>query len=53
MDFKGPRPSFYHFGALVMLVPLLELQLWSYNTIYLDIDIALVKDPIPLLNLGK
>ena len=32
---------------------LLALQLWSYNTIYLDIDIALVKDPIPLLNLGN
>ena len=26
VDFRGARPTFDHFGALVMLVPLLEVQ---------------------------
>lgn len=46
-DFKGDLPSFEHFGALPMLVPLLELLQHGYNFIYLDLDIGFMDDPIP------
>lgn len=52
VDFRGSYPSFVHHGALVMLVPILEVLTMGFNTVYLDIDIALVKDPIPFMTLG-
>jgi hypothetical protein len=83
VDFRGARPTFDHFGALVMLVPLLEVQQvrlpiypptrhlpgatapvssllslprrpqrFGLDVVYLDIDIALVKDPLPFLARG-
>lgn len=32
-----------------MLVPVLEVLSLGYNVIYLDIDISMLEDPIPLL----
>ena len=52
VDFRGDKITFSHFGALVMLVPLLEILELGYDVIYMDTDIALVKDPIPFINLG-
>lgn len=36
-----------------MLVPVLEVLLTGYNTIFIDVDVALVLDPIPLLTRGE
>ena len=52
VDFQGSYPSFSHHGALVMLVPILEVLKMGFNTVYVDIDIAFVKDPIPFMTLG-
>lgn len=53
VDFEGNHPSFAHHGALVMLVPILEVLELGYSVIYMDIDIALVRDPVPFIALGK
>ena len=53
VDYGGSMPSFKHFGFLVMLVPLLEALRAGYNVVYFDVDIALVKDPLPLMVLGS
>ena len=53
IDLRGGYPSFAHHGALVMLVPLLEVLSLGFSAIYLDIDIALVKDPVPFMAIGK
>lgn len=53
VDFIGDYPTFPHFGALVMLVPFLEVLEMGFSVIYMDIDIALVKDPIPFIALGQ
>lgn len=53
VDFIGDYPNFQHFGALVMLVPILEVLDSGFSVIYMDIDIALVKDPIPFIALGR
>jgi len=53
--FKGPGrggydglvPSFSEFGALPMLVPLLEVLENGHHAIYFDIDLAFIQDPIP------
>lgn len=50
--YEGDYPTFKEFGALVMLVPLLEVLELGYNAIYFDIDIGLVQDPIPYLLTG-
>lgn len=47
VSYAGTLPTFKHFGALVMVVPLLEVLELGYNPIYLDLDIAFVRDPIP------
>ena len=52
VDFKGDYPSFTHHGALVMLVPAMEVLSLGFSVVYLDIDIALVKDPIPFMTIG-
>ena len=52
-DYQGNLPSFYHFGALVMLIPILEVLELGYNVIYLDLDIAFINDPIPALIHGS
>lgn len=48
-DYEGDLPSFSHHGALVMLVPTLEVLRLGYNVIYFDLDLALVQDPIPFM----
>ena len=53
VDFEGDHPSFAHHGALVMLVPILEVLELGHSVIYMDIDIALVRDPVPFIALGK
>lgn len=53
VDFEGNHPSFAHHGALVMLVPILEVLELGHSVIYMDIDIALVRDPMPFIALGK
>jgi hypothetical protein len=45
----GSYPSFRHFGALVMLVPVLEALQHEYDVIFVDVDVALILDPIPYL----
>jgi hypothetical protein len=46
-------PSFASHGALVMLVPVLEVLLHGYNCIFFDVDIAMVLDPVPFLTRGQ
>jgi hypothetical protein len=53
VDFEGNHPSFAHHGALVMLVPILEVLELGHSVIYMDIDIALVRDPVPFIALGE
>lgn len=47
VSYAGTLPTFKHFGALVMVVPLLEILELGYHTIYFDLDISFVRDPIP------
>lgn len=51
-DYAGGLPSFAHFGALTMLVPILEVLDFGFDAIYLDLDLAFIHDPIPNLILG-
>jgi len=51
-DYHSKHPNFVNFGALVMIVPGLEILQYGYNFIYFDLDIALVQDPIPYLLQG-
>ena len=53
VDFQSDVPSFKSHGALVMLVPVLEVLLLGYNAIFFDIDIALMVDPVPFLTRGS
>ena len=46
------HPTFLSFGALVMLVPVLEALNYGFNVIYFDVDIGLVQDPVPFLIKG-
>ena len=48
-DYEGDIPSFNHYGALVMLIPMLEVLEMGYNVIYFDLDVAFVQDPVPLI----
>jgi hypothetical protein len=52
-DYQSAVPSFASHGALVMLVPVLEVLLRGYNCIFFDVDIALVLDPVPFLTRGQ
>ena len=51
-DYEGIYPNFQNFGALVMLVPILEILDLGYSVIFFDVDIGLVQDPIPYLIRG-
>lgn len=46
-------PSFSSHGALVMLVPVLEVLLLGYSVLFFDIDIGLVVDPVPYMIRGS
>lgn len=52
-DYESKTPSFSSHGALVMLVPVLEVLLSGYHCIFFDVDIALVLDPVPFLAKGQ
>ena len=51
-DYQGSIPSFQHFGALVTLVPIFEILREGYDVIYFDVDISLLRNPLPFLTLG-
>lgn len=46
-------PSFSSHGALVMLVPVLEVLLLGYSVLFFDIDIGLVLNPVPYMIRGR
>lgn len=48
-DYEGNIPSFKHFGAFVMLVPIYEILQLGYDVIYFDIDISFFQDPLPYI----
>lgn len=43
------RPTFGAFGSVVKLVPVLEALQNNFHVLYLDADLALVRDPVPYL----
>ena len=43
-SFAAEYPSFQHFGALVMLVPILEMLQYGINVLYMDSDAVMVQD---------
>lgn len=45
-------PSFQNHGALVMLVPVLEVLEYGFNAIFFDVDIGFIQDPVPFLIKG-
>lgn len=51
-DYEGIYPNFQNYGALVMLVPILEILDLGYSVIFFDVDIGLIQDPIPYLIRG-
>ncbi len=53
VDYEGHLPTYKHFGFLVTLIPILEALMAGFNVIYFDVDIALVKDPLPHMVTGK
>jgi hypothetical protein len=46
-DYIGILPHFKRHGAILMLVPWLEILQHGYTMMFLDVDIAMVKDPVP------
>lgn len=48
-DYQGDIPTYSHFGALFKLIPVYEALLLGFNVIYFDVDIALVRDPLPYM----
>ena len=54
LDFRGKSAGHAHFGApLLKLVAMLEVLRSGYDCVYFDVDIAFIKDPIPLMVLGQ
>ena len=53
VDYEGHIPTYKHHGFLVTLIPILEALTAGYNVIYFDVDIALVKDPLPYMLTGN
>jgi hypothetical protein len=51
-SYRGKEVTFQHFGALVMLVPILEVLEAGYSGVYLDVDVAVLMDPIPFMVKG-
>eukprot|EP01039_Chlorochromonas_danica_P001596 gene1596-1743_t len=52
-EYNADFPHFLSYGALVMLVPVLEALQLGYNVIYMDVDVAMVQDPLPYLLRGN
>ena len=53
LDFRGSAPAHSHFGAsLLKVVQMLEIVQSGYDVMYFDVDVAFVKDPVPLMTLG-
>ena len=50
--YTGDLPTFYDFGALVMIIPSYEVVGSGYTLIFMDVDLGLVLDPIPHMTLG-
>lgn len=46
-------PDFASYGSIVMLIPVLEALLLGYDVIFLDVDVALLHDPVPFLMRGS
>eukprot|EP00975_Prorocentrum_lima_P016787 3556879-Prorocentrum_lima.AAC.1 len=40
-EYNADFPHFLSYGALVMLVPVLEALQLGYNVIYMDVDVAM------------
>ena len=54
LDFRGSSISHAHFGSpLLKIVLMLEVVRSGYDCVYFDVDIAFVKDPIPLMIIGQ
>lgn len=51
-DYQGDFPTFSNFGALVMLVPVYEILSLGFDALYLDIDVGMIRDPIPYMTRG-
>ena len=51
-DYDSEIPNFQSHGALVMVVPQLEILELGYSVIYFDVDIGLVQDPVPYITRG-
>ena len=51
-DYDSEIPNFHNYGALLMLVPQLEVLDLGYSVIYFDVDIGLVQDPVPYITRG-
>jgi len=52
VKYAGDLPTFYDFGALVMIIPSYEVVGSGYDLIFMDVDLGLVIDPIPHMILG-
>lgn len=51
-DYDRQYPAFKAYGAIVMLVPVLEVLLHGYNVLFMDVDIAFLHDPVPYMTQG-
>jgi hypothetical protein len=52
VPWKGDSIDFLNYGALVMLMPTYEVLKAGYTCLYMDVDIALIVDPVPHMILG-
>jgi hypothetical protein len=52
-DYIGVVPHFRRHGAVLMLVPWLELLVHGCSLIFLDVDVSMVRNPIPWLTLAQ
>jgi len=48
-DYLYEVPSFKHFGAVTMIIPMLEVIQNNYDFIFFDVDIVFIVDPIPYM----
>ena len=54
LDFRGNSVSHTHFGSpLLKITLMLEVIQNGYDCMYFDVDIAFVKDPVPLMIIGQ
>ena len=52
-DFLGDGPSFKRFGAVTMIIPMLEILQAGYNFIFFDADLTFITDPFPYMTKGS